>query len=68
MNNNKKVDYRALISFDAEQITNFKDELDVSEEQFIFLYYLNLFKLLKESIIRKVSLDSLQGQDWLQTI
>lgn len=55
MNNNKKVDYRALISFDAEQITNFKDELDVSEEQFIFLYYLNLFKLLKESIIRKVS-------------
>jgi len=68
MNNNKKVDYRALISFDAEQITNFKDELDVSEEQFIFLYYLNLFKLLKESIIRKVSLDSLQGQDWLQNI
>lgn len=54
MNNNKKVDYRALINFDTEQITNFKDELNVSEEQFTFLYYLKLFELLKESIIRKV--------------
>lgn len=54
MNSNKKVAFRALINFDTKQIINFKHELNVSEGQFTFLYYLNLFKLLKESIIRKV--------------